>query len=251
MDVEPIRTDDELRKEVLEYQEPKTKQVEFIDELDLNIFDAGQTDELEAQIALKLALQMLGKNTIVVTDKDRKMVKDFPVITAQDPVSAASSFVSENRKEQKILCFCHSSKLALKNKGNFICISFGNAAWKQAYALDIKYIATASMAYPEDFLRKLKKAIKKKGVRFIQIYTKKTKEPSNTLVASRIAVNSWLNPLFEINRKEFLLTQRPEQEPLESYTELFHLPASKQETITKNMNLLEQKKFWLVDDVKV
>jgi pyruvate/2-oxoacid:ferredoxin oxidoreductase beta subunit len=66
----------------------------------------------------------------------------------------------------------------------------------------IPYAATLSMAHPEDFERKMIKAINTKGFRFMLIHspcpTGWKSEPSQTVQLVRIAVNSGLFPLYEV-----------------------------------------------------
>ena len=66
----------------------------------------------------------------------------------------------------------------------------------------IPYIATASVAYPEDLIRKLKKAKKIKGTRFIHILAPCPvgwrAQPQHMIKLARLAVTTRLFPLMEV-----------------------------------------------------
>jgi len=77
----------------------------------------------------------------------------------------------------------------------------------------IPYIATATVAYPEDFVRKFKKAREIKGTRFIHVLSPcppgwKMKE-QDTVKVSRIAVKSCVFPLFEIEDGKLKINIKP------------------------------------------
>ncbi len=70
----------------------------------------------------------------------------------------------------------------------------------------IPYIATATIAYPEDFIKKFKKASEIKGMKFFHILAPcppgwKTK-PDDTIKLSRLAVQTRVFPLLEIENGE-------------------------------------------------
>ena len=66
----------------------------------------------------------------------------------------------------------------------------------------IPYIATASVAYPEDFTKKLEKAKKIKGFKFFHIYSPCPpgwrSNPKDTIKIAKLAVDSRMFPLLEI-----------------------------------------------------
>ncbi len=77
----------------------------------------------------------------------------------------------------------------------------------------IPYIATASIAFPEDLQRKIKKAFSIKGFSFILIHspcpTGWKMEPSLTVKASRMAVESGIFKLVEIKHGQERETYKP------------------------------------------
>ncbi|MBP2047026.1 pyruvate synthase subunit PorB [Methanobacterium aggregans] len=86
----------------------------------------------------------------------------------------------------------------------------------------VPYVATASIAYPEDFMRKVKKASEVDGPSYIHLHQPCTTgwgyKPSKTIDMGRLAVEtgSWI--LYEIEDGEFKVTYRPMQrKPVAEY----------------------------------
>ncbi len=89
----------------------------------------------------------------------------------------------------------------------------------------IPYAATASPAYPEDFLKKMRKAKEIKGLRFIHILSSCPpgwKFPSELSVKiSRLAVETKIFPLYEVeNGRKYNLTVEPKGLPVGDYLKL-------------------------------
>lgn len=89
----------------------------------------------------------------------------------------------------------------------------------------IPYAATASPAYPEDFLMKMRKARDIKGLRFIHILSSCPpgwKFPSELSVKiSRLAVETKIFPLYEVeNGRKYNLTVEPKGLPVSDYLKL-------------------------------
>jgi len=89
----------------------------------------------------------------------------------------------------------------------------------------IPYAATASPAYPEDFLNKMRKAKSIQGLRFIHILSSCPpgwKFPSeNSLKISRLAVETKIFPLYEIeNGRRYTLTHQPKGLPVGEYLKM-------------------------------
>jgi len=89
----------------------------------------------------------------------------------------------------------------------------------------IPYAATANVAFPEDFIRKFKKARDTKGTRFIHVFSPCPpgwKMPSDyTIKAARLAVETKVFPLFEVEYGEkWTLNYWPDEKPLEDYIKL-------------------------------
>lgn len=87
----------------------------------------------------------------------------------------------------------------------------------------IPYVATASIGYPEDLVRKVKKAKDIKGTRFLHIYAPcpagwKTR-PEDTIKLARMVVQNAIFPLFEIEdgEKYTLNIKLRDKKPIEDY----------------------------------
>lgn len=86
----------------------------------------------------------------------------------------------------------------------------------------VPYIATASISYPEDFMKKVKKASEVDGPAYIHLNQPCTTgwgyDSSKTIEVGRLAVEtgSWI--LYEIENGEFNVTYRPaERKPVKDY----------------------------------
>lgn len=80
-------------------------------------------------------------------------------------------------------------------------------------AHEIPYAATVNIAYPEDFMRKLRKAVKIKGPKYIQAYspcpTGWKSEPSKTVELGRLAVETCIYPLYEVENGHYKINIKP------------------------------------------
>lgn len=86
----------------------------------------------------------------------------------------------------------------------------------------IPYVATASISYPEDFMRKVKKASEINGPSYIHLNQPCTTgwgyEPSKTIELGRLAVETGLWVLYEIVDGDFKLTYKPHvRKPVKEY----------------------------------
>lgn len=119
----------------------------------------------------------------------------------------------------------------------------------------IPYIATASVAYPEDLVKKTKKAKGIKGFRFIHIFAPcppgwKTRS-EDTVKLARLAVQTTVFPLYEIENSEkytiniVIRNRKPVNEYLELQGRFKHLKENHinflQENIDRNWERLLKK----------
>jgi pyruvate/2-oxoacid:ferredoxin oxidoreductase beta subunit len=89
----------------------------------------------------------------------------------------------------------------------------------------IPYAATASVAYPEDFFNKMKKAKERKGLKFIHILSTCPtgwRLPTQlSIKAARLAVLTRIFPLYEIeNGERYTVNLRPDFHPVKEYLDL-------------------------------
>ncbi|MEA3459163.1 MAG: 3-methyl-2-oxobutanoate dehydrogenase subunit beta [Chloroflexota bacterium] len=90
----------------------------------------------------------------------------------------------------------------------------------------IPYTATATIAYPEDMIRKLKRARGIRGAKFIHILapcpTGWKAEPAHTIKLSRLAVQTKVFPLYEVEHgRKWTITVEPKKFlPVKEYLKL-------------------------------
>lgn len=108
----------------------------------------------------------------------------------------------------------------------------------------IPYAATASVAYPEDFFNKMKKAKGIRGFKFIHILSTCPtgwRLPTQlSIKAARLAVLTRIFPLYEIeNGERYTLNLKPELRPVKEYLKLqgrfSHLTDPEIEVIQENV----------------
>lgn len=111
---------------------------------------------------------------------------------------------------------------------NFLYVCYNNFAYPserhvvRSVATYARYAATASIAYPEDFLAKLKKALSVEGAKFIELLAPCPGvggfDTSNTIEVARMATECALWPVFEVESKKISITKRPLRlEPVTAY----------------------------------
>jgi pyruvate ferredoxin oxidoreductase beta subunit len=111
----------------------------------------------------------------------------------------------------------------------------------------VPYVATASISYPEDFMKKVKKAAEVDGPAYIHLQQPCTTgwgySPSKTIELGRLAVEtgSWI--LYEIEDGEFKVTYRPIQrksvnEYLDAQKRFKHLTDMEKEMIQSHVDAI-------------
>lgn len=89
---------------------------------------------------------------------------------------------------------------------------------------NIPYIATANIAFAKDMYDKVKKSFKFDGPSFINIFTTCQPgwkhEPNLAIRVARLAVETGLWPLYEIENGKFKLNMKPKFKPIEEYLRL-------------------------------
>ncbi|MCK4523991.1 3-methyl-2-oxobutanoate dehydrogenase subunit beta [candidate division WOR-3 bacterium] len=114
----------------------------------------------------------------------------------------------------------------------------------------IPYIATASIAYPEDFTRKLEKAKKISGFKFFHIFAPCPPgwraNPKDTITLAKLAVETKLFPLLEIEDGEKYTMNLPKKDkgkPIEEYLKLQGRFKHLKENDIKEMQTFIDKKY--------
>ncbi|MDI6859412.1 MAG: pyruvate synthase subunit PorB [Methanocellales archaeon] len=105
-------------------------------------------------------------------------------------------------------------------------VSFGEDRPKKnapaiAAAHGIPYVATASIAYPKDVIKKVKKAVKIKGPKYLQIHapccTGWGFDSSRTIEVGRLAVETALFPIYEMQNGKITSVKKIKRKPVEEY----------------------------------
>ncbi len=86
----------------------------------------------------------------------------------------------------------------------------------------VPYVATASIAYPDDFIRKIKKAKETRGFKFIHAFSPCPVgwrfSSELTIRLARLAVQTKVFPLYEVEDGErYILNEEPEGTPVSDY----------------------------------
>jgi pyruvate/2-oxoacid:ferredoxin oxidoreductase beta subunit len=109
----------------------------------------------------------------------------------------------------------------------------------------IPYAATASIAYPEDFLRKLEKAKAIRGAKFIHLWvscpTGHKSEERYSVKIARLAVESGVFPLYEVEQGvQYTINHEPAFKDVTEYLNLQgrfrHLDAAQIGAMRRNID---------------
>ncbi len=226
----------------------------MIEELQKNTFVTGTAcPGCGQQLGLKLALQTLGKCILVNSSGEMTHLAKYhafnvPFVHCGLNAAAAASGVFNaiaGDSSLPIIVYAgdgatrlHISSLlsSASRNDNFLYICSNNGGMgtmdyffsskegKTAKAMlnAASYVATSSVAYPDDFIDKLKKASAIKGVKYIELFAPCPSlgkfDPSNTIEIARLAVKTGIWPLYEYENRKIILTKRPARlDPIETY----------------------------------
>jgi 2-oxoisovalerate ferredoxin oxidoreductase beta subunit len=127
-------------------------------------------------------------------------------------------------------------------------------------AHNIPYTATASVAYPEDLIKKLKKGLEIKGPKFYHIMapcpTGWRYPPEKTIDLAKMATDACVFPIYEVEYGRYTINKKPSKKvSMKDYMMLQgrfrHLPESEIEAIQKDVDkaweLLQKKEQWTKD----
>jgi len=264
--------------------EEESKGLTFAPQLLRDVFGVGTScPGCGEQIGLKISLQVLGKCVLVNSDGSMALLAKYPKTSFNVPyvncgLNAAATASALSRYSSNVILvyagdaatLMHLDSLiaAAYHGDNFIYVCYNNKGFgsvdhsyrqeksiASSIALHAVYTATASIAYPEDFVTKLRKAAALQGVKFIEILTPCPAtwkfDPSITIEVARLAVESGVWPLYEVENKKVVLTKRPSRlEPIDRYLSLqkrFSFTDEEknviQETAKRNYKLLSEGKL--------
>lgn len=117
----------------------------------------------------------------------------------------------------------------------------------------IPYAATLTIAYPDDFMKKVETAKNIRGFRFLYILipcpTGWRFRAEETVKVSRLAVETNMFPLFEVKNGRFVINKEPDGMPLEKYTAIqgryAHLTSEKIGEIQEKVEQRWKRLKWL------
>ena len=108
--------------------------------------------------------------------------------------------------------------------------SIGQCTWKKNVAMiaaahNIPYVATASPGYHLDLMNKVRKALAVDGPAYIQIFspcpTGWRSKPEQSITLAKLAVQTGVFPLFEVEYGRFKITQKTKElKPIKEYLQL-------------------------------
>ncbi len=212
--------------------------------------DSGST------LGLKLLLQALD-NVILVSSSDLKGLNIPFVHAGTNAVSVARGiarsldpkvdttvvvFAGDGSTSEHLNSLINATENILyvcANDQGYSCMDekLGKSFSKELVA-GSAYLATATVSHPDDYIAKLKKAAATPGFKFIDLLCPSPEfwefEPSNMIEVGRVAVETGLWPLFEIERGTVNLTKRPNRlEPVDIFNHVQKRFAIKEEDIEK------------------
>lgn len=187
-------------------------------------------------IAMKIALQAFAGEKKLLVFSPGSMAENagylgVSSLVSSDPLATARGLARASK--QRVLIFsgdiatesCIESFRNIDESVTYICCNNAgssssgsrNSLEKQlARLVSAMFVATASVAFPEDYMRKLLKARQMTGFSFIEVHCPSPKlwgfDPSNTIEVGRVAVNSYVWPLLEITNGTLSVSYRPEQQ---------------------------------------
>ena len=196
------------------------------------------------QLGLKIALQEI-ENPILVNSSGCMSELGLPNSIHCGLNGAACASAVSKSYEGNVICYSGDGAThmnlqaviaAAERRDNVIYICYNNQGYcymgrpfkdllSFAQVVPAMYSATASIAYPEDYAKKIRKALTIEGFKFIEILSPcpviLKSDPSNTVAIARMAVETGLWPLYEIRKKKMTLTHKIDKlEPIERYFEL-------------------------------
>jgi pyruvate/2-oxoacid:ferredoxin oxidoreductase beta subunit len=117
----------------------------------------------------------------------------------------------------------------------------------------IPYIATASIAYPQDLIAKTKKAMSIEGFRYIHVFapcpTGWRSDPGKTIEIARLAVQSGMFNIYEIENGQVKISIKPkERVPVGDYTKIQgRFSQLKPDDLVKMQNYIDEQWKNLLD----
>ncbi len=218
-------------------------------------------------LALKLLLQSLDNFILVnATGSVTPFIKGVPFIHAgHNAVSVAKGVAHSVKGEKnppKVVVFAGDGATAMNlgammGPDNILYVCANDFAYtaidhhiKRSFAKQLahtaSYVATACVSYPQDYITKLKKAASMGGFRFVEVLAPCPVswgyEPSNTVEVGRVAVETGVYPIFEVENDAVNLTKRPNRlEPVEHLNQVQKKMQIRPEKIQETQDKVNRK----------
>lgn len=175
-------------------------------------------------IALKTVLQVLDNFVLVSSGTGAVIASagiEVPFVAAGRKAFAFAKGLSR-ATDKKVVVFAgdgatlESLPSLMRSNDNILYICYNNSKNpRQLAGMMPGYAATASVAYFEDFVRKLRKAFAYNGLSYIEILTPNPSwgyEPANTIEIAELATDCLIWPVYEVENGSTSITKRPDRE---------------------------------------
>ncbi len=241
--------------------------MEILTKLD-RVWESSHCPGCGSILGLKFVLQSLERldNVILVTSPGEisllaKSGLRVPVVNSRNPAATARGLaVAQPDKMVIVYAGDGFTEMTLPSvmdiKENVLYICYNNMGYALLNKMQRKelglnfiskanYVATASVAYYEDFIVKLKKAFAIGGLRFIDLLAPCPAlwkyEPSYTIEVGRIATESTVWPLYEMTESGISVTKTPAKvETMQHFLDAIKMKLPEQET-QKEQELLNKR----------
>lgn len=209
-------------------------------------------------LALKLVLQSLDNFVLVASGVASVMARSglgVPVVCTENPAGFAQGISNALKDKAKVVVFadematvsCLPSLVGMKEEMLYICYR-NSPSFRHLAGMMRGYAATASVAFYEDFMAKMKKAFSFRNFSFIEVLAPNPSwgyEPSNTVEIARLATECLLWPVYETENGVLSVTKRPDkEEPVERFFSALKMktPEGLQEEVSRAWKLMQKAK---------
>ncbi|MBI2172963.1 MAG: hypothetical protein HYT73_01995 [Candidatus Aenigmarchaeota archaeon] len=175
-------------------------------------------------IALKLALQSVDNITVVASGPVSMVARNvgIPFVVSGKPAAFAQGLSRALQDKARVVVFADRESAMqdlpslVSMDENVIYVCYNNMIdFRQLAPAAGGYAATASVAFYNDYMAKLKKACSSRGFSFIEVLTPNPSwgyEPSNTIEIAKLATECLLWPVYEIVNGSLSITKHPDRE---------------------------------------
>lgn len=175
-------------------------------------------------IALKLAIQAVDNIVVIASGPVTVAARNagVPFVVSRKPAAFAQGLSRALQDKAKVVVFADRDSSVrdlpslVSMDENVIYVCYNNMInFRQLAPAVGGYAATASVAFYNDYMTKLKKAYSNNGFSFIEILAPNPSwgyEPSNTIEVAKLATECLLWPVYEIANGALAVTKNPDRE---------------------------------------